>query len=483
MVVHHGPWVETGDGFFIEGAWDGSFKEARFDRSCALMGSGARLTSEKVVFYGPSHTLERLHLFKDTNRVLISPSMAFLLSAARRRLDIRHIPYQVELLRMIKRTEFNVGHLPLEGGEQLQVIIFRNVEVDSRLNIKIGPKAEPPDFSNFGSYRAFLAERLQLISENCEDSGRRVKFRPISTLSTGYDSVACSALATEIGCSEAVTFRDCRPEGVPVGANHDSGEVVGEYLGFKVKAFNRTDYLGKAGFPEAEFVVCGDLGQDLPWAAFEDEFRGRMVLNGTHGDVIWNRHLKPHGRQIVRKEMSGCSLSEFKFRVGFVHVIPPFFGALSHPSIYAISNSREMASWRVGGRYDRPIPRRIAEEKGVPRDLFGSRKNAVAVLLNRDDRLREQLSRESYSDFEAFYQKNKHLRDPVVQKRYDSGFRRYCWWQQSIRRLRLSSIFSAPISDEYKEPPGRPSFLVHWAFPMIQKRYESALRGALERGT
>ena len=33
-----------------------------------------------------------------------------------------------------------------------------------------------------------------------------------------------------------------------------------------------------------------------------------------------------------------------------------------------------MRPWSVGGGYDRPIPRRIAEEAGVPRQHFGQRK-------------------------------------------------------------------------------------------------------------
>ena len=39
--------------------------------------------------------------------------------------------------------------------------------------------------------------------------------------------------------------------------------------------------------------------------------------------------------------------------------------------------SVEMAPWRLGTSYDRPIPRRIAEAAGVPRQAFGQRKKAV----------------------------------------------------------------------------------------------------------
>jgi hypothetical protein len=38
-----------------------------------------------------------------------------------------------------------------------------------------------------------------------------------------------------------------------------------------------------------------------------------------------------------------------------------------------------MRPWSIGGNYDRPVPRRIAEEAGVPRQLFGQLKLASVV--------------------------------------------------------------------------------------------------------
>ncbi|MDE5832358.1 MAG: hypothetical protein K2H64_05150 [Desulfovibrio sp.] len=35
-----------------------------------------------------------------------------------------------------------------------------------------------------------------------------------------------------------------------------------------------------------------------------------------------------------------------------------------------------MLPWTLGNAYDRPVPRRLAEEAGVPRELFGMRKAA-----------------------------------------------------------------------------------------------------------
>ena len=52
------------------------------------------------------------------------------------------------------------------------------------------------------------------------------------------------------------------------------------------------------------------------------------------------------------------------------------YRAENWPSIHRISNSKEMQEYSVGGKYDRPIPRRIIETKGIKRDEFMLKKGA-----------------------------------------------------------------------------------------------------------
>lgn len=60
--------------------------------------------------------------------------------------------------------------------------------------------------------------------------------------------------------------------------------------------------------------------------------------------------------------------------VGFVHLPLPACAALHAPAVRRITAAAEMWPWSLGGGYDRPIPRRFAEDAGVPRQLFGRRK-------------------------------------------------------------------------------------------------------------
>jgi hypothetical protein len=47
--------------------------------------------------------------------------------------------------------------------------------------------------------------------------------------------------------------------------------------------------------------------------------------------------------------------------------------------ICRISQSSEMSQWDIGGNYSRPICRRVLEERGVARELFGREKTGASV--------------------------------------------------------------------------------------------------------
>jgi hypothetical protein len=100
---------------------------------------------------------------------------------------------------------------------------------------------------------------------------------------------------------------------------------------------------------------------------------------------------------------AGASLTEFRLRVGFVHLPVPLLTYGAQPSLHRISNSQAMRPWRVRNpHYDRPIPRRLVEEAGIPRELFGRRKRAVTQPFYHNEPLRQIMSQRSYRDFLDF---------------------------------------------------------------------------------
>jgi len=476
--IDHGPWVETRDGFFVEGAWPGAFSAGAFDRSSLLMGSGARLADDRVRFCCSCQMLERLHLVAHADKLIISPSLTFALARSNSHLDMTHIPYQVDLLYMLYRMANHIGAIPLANGRHMQIVHYRNIDIDRDLSIRMQHKPDSRDFESFADYKGFLCDNLAAVFRNAADGERSIRYEPVASLSSGFDSAACAALANEVGCRDAMTFRTARPEQCLSGDINDSGRPIAETLGMDVREYDRTDYLRKDGMPEAEFVAWGDLGQDLQFSAMEDNLERRILITGWHGDGMWSVHKEELDRDIPRPEAGGCCLVEFRLRVGFILLPVAFFGCRSRASVNAISRSDEMAPWRSGGKYDRPIPRRIVAERGVRRDMQTSRKKAISVLLNRNERIRSQMKPESLDSFEAFYRRHCSERPRVTQIFYAAMFTLYRVFysvlsigNRALSRLHVPLSLPHPLPERFSQPPGRPSFLVHWGSAVIRPRY------------
>src|SRR5262249_31461178 len=132
------------------------------------------------------------------------------------------------------------------------------------------------------------------------------------------------------------------------------------------------------------------------------QLEGTLLLTGHPGDDIWTTNKKKILPQLLAPQdrlMEGSSLTEYRLRVGFFWFPAPWIGAYHKQAIYRITRSAEMQPWSVAGKYTRPIPRRIAEEAGVPRDLFGQKKMATFnCMLDRA----AHMTVPGWHDFEAF---------------------------------------------------------------------------------
>jgi len=435
--VYHGQWVETLQDFFVEGAWDGPFQEGNFYKSLGFFGTGGKIKEG----------------------------------------DYNYIPYQVDLLNMIKGMKYHNGSIPIDGGNSVYIYHYRNIVIDSNLNIEVEYKKEPPEFENFETYKNFIINTLHQLHENATSTYRGVKYSLISMISTGYDSPACTVLGMEIGLKNALTFRTARGLGVNEGPE-DSAKSICDVLGINVKEFNRLSILDKDGYPEAEFVASGDLGQDFEIAALGKDLEGKILLVGYHGDTMWNVNKMNVTKDIQRGDAGGCCWVDFKFRTGYIFVPVPYIGCLSLPSINRLSKSKEMEPWRVWNRYDRPVARRIVEDKGVPRKMFGQKKKAISILLNSEKTLYSQMTKESVKSFDLFYELNKKRRNKYLQSYYKLMYKiYYCihvfnsYPNRVLSYYKINIKLSNIISGKFSQNPGKPSFLVHWGISIIKNRY------------
>ena len=102
-------------------------------------------------------------------------------------------------------------------NDELQTVLgvvhlsyHRNLIWD-RDSLNPDPKPFPKrDFSTFERYRCFLLASLNALADNMRASSRIAGYEPISTASSGYDSLAVSVLTQEIDNRDVISFETDR---------------------------------------------------------------------------------------------------------------------------------------------------------------------------------------------------------------------------------------------------------------------------------
>lgn len=387
----HGPNLELFPTGFFEGAWDGDFAAAAFAKAANLFGSGGSLSQEGAVFVGPSHTLEPLYIARTPRLSAVSNSLAFLLWRCGLALDPYNFHYGRSFSAIVHGLERTPQEIELEGGT-LTLLHHHNAMLKPDGSFSVLPKTLPPNFADFGEYRSYLTDVTCAVFRNAEDSRRRFRFKPISTMSSGYDSSASAVIAKSCGCAESISLTTSN------AGKEDSGRAVADALGLRHTEFARMERASGDPMLEAEFLAPGMQGEDIVYSAFGERLKGRILVTGFQGGKIWDRR-KSLGRHIKRSDISGCSLGEFRLRMNFLHLPIPFIGIQRGDDLYAISNMPDMKAYSVPGSYDRPVPRRILEEAGVGRSLFGQAKRGASILLFQGQDRMSPAARASILDY------------------------------------------------------------------------------------
>ena len=476
--ILHGPWVETRNDCFFEGAWDGPFDAYRFDEAITMSGTGGRIVDGSILFVSPGHTYESLHSIRLGGELHVSNSLAFLLANTDRRLAIRHPYYFFDFLNHYRNGIRNADkRISIQDRHNVSLHDCCNFMVQPDLTITRFDKKliDPP--ADFTNYVAFLESTVNAVCENSAHPSRTQTYRPVTTISQGYDSTAAAALASRAGCREAVTFRKSGSK--DYGYVDDSGIHIGRYLDLETTEYERMDFKKLTGLPTTEFYLNPFTITDT-LAVMEDQLVGAQLLTGLNGDYVWGKDHQSGLPLLQRPNVvdltSGNNMSEFRLRVGFIHLPVPFCGALRGPSIHKITRSQEMKTWSRGSKYDRPIARRIAEEAGVPGELFGQRKIGGPWPRQGYD-----LAPADELDFNDFYQsevnQNPAGHQPVRGRR--RAQKRIVKWLRPLGKLlgpsahRYLRFF---INDRLDPRWGsRYLFRFHWGFERTRERYQSAL--------
>ena len=460
--------VETRDDFFVEGAWDASFADGNFPNAEWFCGSGGKINENSIVFSTPTHVTSALYIIKDfRGGCWVSNSQYLLMALTGYSYDAQYKYYEKDynsILEGINQYKKSIFTIPTE---LIQICYFRNIIVTNAGDITISIKRSIAPFINFHDYKKRLNKAINSLVENAKDPNRKQKYGSVTTISKGYDAPCCAVIAKNSGCRTAVTFK---AEGKYA---EDSGIEIAQILGYeKIIEKDALEYLQREDIVEAEYICSGELGAQISFSAFDNEFTGNLVFTGDRGDSIWGFE-----NPICNNEfhfidfLNHLGTCERKLWVGYIPVPIPLFGATAWTSIQRISQSKEMAYWSLGNDYDRPIPRRICEEAGVRREMFGISKHGAGFTY-RYDSLKRMKSRMAPTTGKAFeeYVKNHAHYDPIEVIKYYWKIKNLFLIKLGVRVKPLSSIELKNIIN-----PTAVKYLIPWSGTLVIDKYKKAL--------
>jgi hypothetical protein len=360
-------------------------------------------------------------------------------------------------------------------GHVISFYFYHNIYVTPNLDVRIDKRRDTPEFDNYTSYINYIITTLKELHVNAISADRKVRYSPLTTTSSGYDSIAATVLSRCIDCTHAVTFTRARGW----RRLNDSGARIAAKLGFQVQEFDRRSYRGFDDFPEAD-----TFGWPSEFASIRESLSQKLLFTGILGDAMWDRNCHYVGKEIVRQEWTGTNLGDLRYKCGFIHVPIPSIAATSLPSVYRISGSEEMRPWALGSNYDRPIPRRLIEEAGISRGSFAQRKKAAAISAPHEG-FKSTMAASSYDDFRKFLRRHWRYQRIAAST-----------WATAFRNLRTLNVnaksklgyiplgrwrLSLPVIVPDISIRGKESFLLHWAMEKLVDQYNSACVGAVGR--
>ena len=470
LVVGAGSWVDCRDDFFCEGAWAGAFEEGSIEQSYSFIGSGAVLRDGQLIVVAPCNTQECVYSIRKAGLVYFSNSVPFILRAADEHLDLDYVDYESDILSILDGLRRYKRELPLGGEHTLRLHYYCNVHVSPQGDLREVPKPVPQRFLTFDDYYGFLQREVRGVVDNATDPDRAHGFAPIAFLSKGYDSTACAALAYDAGCRDALAFETKKT------ARSDSGHDIAKALGYStIVQKKELDYL--AHDTADLFVSSGELGTSIFYAGAEAELEGRLMFSGTYGDGVWGRRPKVINDEIVRWDYPETAKKDFRLVTGFLNFSVPFLGVMRQADTCAISNAAAMTPWSVGTDYDRPIPRRILEEHGVPRGMFGGSKGGGVgsnLRFGNLSTLRRTMPPPSFERFATFYGMARRRRRWSLSRLRAIPY--YIYLANILLGRRGFSLLEKLLRIDawprkYSCSVGAPSFLFAWGVASVQQKH------------
>jgi len=390
--------------------------------------------------------------------------------------DVKYINYEVDfntVMDGINQYKKNIYTLDQNNKKvEIQVEYFKEVTItENEQYISVNKQPVKP-FESFDDYNKRLHNDIDLMIKNAADSNRVHQYGCVTTISRGYDAPCCAAVAKKAGCDTAITF--CA-EGK---YKDDCGTEIARCLGYSnIVEVDANSYKQRSDIVEAEYICTGELGAQISFSSFDEWVNGNILFTGERGDSIWGRECDNRNNEFCFMDMlSHLGTSERRLWLNCISVPMPLYGASAWESIYDISNSDEMKPWSTGNHYDRPVPRRIIENAGVAREMFGTEKHRAGFVYKFDwlKRICARMSKPAAVSFQQYVSAHKYLR--VISTAVFFWKLRGVYLNQiGIRSKRIDPRSIGKISN-----PMASSLLIPWAGIIMKEKYLKILKGQIK---
>jgi hypothetical protein len=394
VVLYHGPSVEIRQKFFIEGVWNGPFDNGGFGETDCVFGSGGIVGHESIRFVASASTVDCLYYSDSKSGVTVSNSLPLILGYTGDALNPKCQDYPDICDSVLHGIDEYRRDIPTVNG-LIRRHLYRNLDV-FKDRLCESDKIMPPPFKCFEDYNNYRRDNYALIVANAKDKLRTFPLEIWSTQSRGYDSTAINAMARAYGLDKVFTVTRAKSKfhlahKDAVKLPDDDGTEICQALGIESIPINRRAFADSAdSFDEEYLYYCArHHNQDVNLKEISKHISNvGILLTGVHGEILCSKDpfVDPPlmGDCTIRRlDVAGHGLGELRLVIGFIQAPLPFIGARRKAAIVKITESSEMDPWRLGNTYDRPIARRIAEEAGLSRHMFGQAKMGSVVIFPR----------------------------------------------------------------------------------------------------
>lgn len=399
--VIHGEYVECTEDWMVEGIWDGEFGDGNFHESEVFFGSGMRIVGDSLFFITSSALTDRILLCETKKLIVLSNSLLLLLAWTDSSLDEEH-SYRSEAVSIARKgvkkydRKFRVINPEIKYFTQVfyENILIKDGKIEYRLK-----KQEEVELRTYENYYDYLIGKIEKIKINYKSADRKIPIKTFTTMSSGYDSTAVSALVKNIDVKEC--FSGNRIDGLLFKSRDENVKAIAHKLGYKINKLDtkrksitkdELDFLS-TNYPKGSNSVWSEISLHSMVKTLESQNQASAVFTGYAGGHLWDANLLRKYRTDEFKgygALSGLNLTEIRLKAGFFNVPISYILRRRVDDIVKISNSKEMAYWKLNNEYDKPIARRIVEEAGVDRKLFGMEKHHITTTylwpINKDNR-------------------------------------------------------------------------------------------------